>query len=507
MPVVFLLMLMLALPVASSEVFQRYNVAIGLANYVMALQADDVGNIWAGTDKGLVRIERRTGNIRVYDVNDGLPSNQFWNHATYLSPDGTVYFGAMNGLVSFKPREMKDNPVSPPVYITALSLFNQAVTPRPGSLLHDSIQTTRAITLDHSQSSLGFKFAALNYRWPKKNRYAYKLEGFDRDWTRVDSSSREASYTNLPPGRYVFRVKASNNDGVWNDTGASLTITIAPPWWQTLWFRAFCLVGFAALLGWIYQMRLRQVTRGFERQLEARVSERTRIARELHDTLLQSFQGLLLRFQTVANRLPQGPVRQNLEGAIEEGSEAIAEGREAIQELRSSASSHSGTLEVALNTLGQRLAATPCEPSVPSMEVDVRGTTRVLHPVVRDEIYRIAAEALRNAFKHAKAQRIEGEVRYEDRHLVVAVRDDGVGTDLQLLKRGQVSGHFGLHGMRERSGILNAQLEVWTEKGSGTEVELSVPGHVAYTGLQNRPRILTFRMFDGKPRRRLNDRA
>jgi signal transduction histidine kinase len=284
-------------------------------------------------------------------------------------------------------------------------------------------------------------------------------------------------------------------------------MTIASPWWQTLWFWAFCLLGFAALLGVIYQLRLRQVTRGFERQLEARVSERTRIARELHDTLLQSFQGLLLRFQTVANRLPRGPIRQNLEDAIEEGSGAIAEGRQAIQELRSSSSSHSGTLEMAFNTLGQTLAAAPCEAPVPSIEVDVRGTTRVLHPLVRDEIYRIGAEALRNAYKHAKARRIEVEVRYEDRHLILAVRDDGVGTDLQLLNRGQVSGHFGLHGMRERSGILNAQLEVWTEKGSGTEVELSVPGHVAYTGLRRRPGILALKMFDGKPQRRQSDGA
>jgi hypothetical protein len=343
--------------------------------------------------------------------------------------------------------------------------------------------------------------------WSKKNQYAYKLEGFDADWTRVDSSRREASYTNLPPGRYVFRVKVSSNDRVWNETGAFLTITIAKPWWQTLWFRAFSLVGFAGLLGWIYQLRLRQVTRGSERQLEARVSERTRIARELHDTLLQSFQGLLLRLQTVANRLPQGPIRQNLEGAIEEGSEAIAEGREAIQELRSNSFSHSGTLEAALNTLGQTLAATPCEAPAPSIGVDVRGTTRVLRPVVRDEIYRIGAEALRNAFKHAKARRIEVEVRYEDRHLVVAVRDDGVGTALQLLKGGQVSGHFGLHGMRERSRILNAQLEVWTRKDSGTEVELSVPGHVAYTGLRSRPGILALKLFDGRPRRRQSDRA
>ena len=245
------------------------------SNYVMSLEVDDRGNIWAGTDKGLVRITPSTGKVRVYDARDGLPSNQFWNHSAYRGADGTMYFGTTDGLTSFHPDAFRDNPDAPPVYITQLSLFKRKVVPGPHSPLATTVALTRAVTLDYRQSSLGFRFAALNYRWPAKNQYAYQLEGFDRGWTYVDSAHREAAYTNLAPGQYVFRVKASNNDGVWNETGAALAITITPPWWQTWTFRS--LMAFAALAGVyaFYRMRVRQL-QAQARKLQRIVDERTR---------------------------------------------------------------------------------------------------------------------------------------------------------------------------------------------------------------------------------------
>ncbi len=256
--------------------FTAYTVQQGMpSNYVMALEADAAGNIWAGTDKGLVRIDVPTGKIRSYDVNDGLPSNQFWNHAAYRGPDGTLYFGSTNGLTSFQPTQLSDNPVPPPVYITEFSLFNRKVAVGPDSPLKTSIDITRQITLNHQQSSLGFRFAALNYRWPGKNQYAYKLEGFDEKWISADSSHRQATYTNLSPGHYTFRVKASNNDGVWNEQGASLAITITPPWWQTWKFRAVALLVVAGLAYALYRLRVRQLEHR-ARTLQKTVDERTR---------------------------------------------------------------------------------------------------------------------------------------------------------------------------------------------------------------------------------------
>ena len=256
--------------------FTSYTVKDGMpSNYVMALEADRQGDIWAGTDKGLVRLDIRAGKIRVFGVDDGLPSDQFWNHAASRGADGTLYFGSMNGLAAFQPAQLRDNPTPPPVYITEFSLFNHKMVAGPGSPLKSVIQFTRKITLNYRQSSLGFKFAALNYRWPKKNQYAYELEGFDDDWVEVDSSRRQAVYTNLPPGHYVFRVRASNNDGAWNNAGASLDITITPPWWQTWSFRTSVLVAMFGVGYTGYRLRVRQLENRAN-TLQHVIDERTR---------------------------------------------------------------------------------------------------------------------------------------------------------------------------------------------------------------------------------------
>ena len=256
--------------------FHSYTVREGMpSNYVMALEADLSNNIWAGTDKGLVRIDMASGKIRVFDVNDGLPSNQFWNHAAYRARDGTVYFGSTNGLTSFQPQSLHDNLMPPPVYITELSLFKHELFPGAQSPLKSSIHIARDITLNYRQSSLGFKFAALNYRWSAKNRYAYKLEGFDPDWINTDNSRPRATYTNLPPGHYRFRVKGSNNDGIWNETGASLAITITPPWWQTWEFRTALALAIVAAGYAAYRLRVRGLQYQ-ARTLRQLVDERTR---------------------------------------------------------------------------------------------------------------------------------------------------------------------------------------------------------------------------------------
>jgi signal transduction histidine kinase/ligand-binding sensor domain-containing protein len=260
--------------------FRAYTVREGMpSNYVMALEADAEGNIWAGTDRGLVRIEAATGTVRVFDVDDGLPSNQFWNHAAYRGRDGTLYFGSTNGLTSFQPQNLQDNLTPPPVYITAVSLFEHKLLPGPHSPLKTSVHLAKELTFGYRQSSLGFKFAALNYRWPRKNRYAYKLAGFDPDWIRVEGARREAIYTNLPPGHYRFQVKASNNDGIWNEPGATLDITITPPWWETWEWRCVALLGIVATGYAGYRLRVRGL-RNKARRLTQLVEART------HDLVL-----------------------------------------------------------------------------------------------------------------------------------------------------------------------------------------------------------------------------
>jgi signal transduction histidine kinase len=210
-------------------------------------------------------------------------------------------------------------------------------------------------------------------------------------------------------------------------------------------------------------------------RFEERLAERIRIARELHDTLLQSFQGLMLHFQTVHDLLPPGKAKEALENVLERADQAIAEGRNAIQNLRSST--------VVTNELAEALAAVGQELAVgkhsPTFLVSIKGTPRDLHPILRDDVYRIAREALRNAFRHAKAKKIEAEIIYDERLLQVRIRDDGKGIDPKLLDMGR-EGHWGLPGMRERAQQIGAKLEMWSEVGAGTEMELGIPGSVAY---------------------------
>ena len=322
---------------------------------------------------------------------------------------------------------------------------------------------------------LEIDYTALSLVAPEKNLFRYKLEGHDRDWQEV-GNRRQAFYNDLPPGNYRFRVVASNNSGVWNEQGAALDFSIAPAYWQTTWFRAACVAAFLFLLWALYQLRLRQIRQAFNARLEERVGERTRIARDLHDTLLQSFQGLLLRFQTVSALSDTRPAdaKKILTSAIDQTAQAITEGREAVQGLRASTVERND-LARAITTLAEEIAAEASSHAPVELRVGVEGTPRTLHPIVRDEIYRIGNEALRNAFRHAEAKQIEVELRYDERQLRLRIRDDGKGIDPQFLTAEGRERHFGLHGMRERAKLIGGKLTVWTAPGSGTEIELSVP--------------------------------
>jgi signal transduction histidine kinase len=328
---------------------------------------------------------------------------------------------------------------------------------------------------------LQIDYTALSLVAPEKNRFRYKLEGRDGTWQDV-GNRRQAFYTDLDPGDYRFHVIASNNRGVWNEQGATLDFSIAPAYWQTNGFRVACVAAFLLVLWALYQLRVRHLRRQFNMTLDARVGERTRIARELHDTLLQSFHGLLLRFQTAMDLLPNRATeaKQVLGSAIDQAAEAITEGRDAVQGLRSS-TQDTNDLADALRALGEQLAADEGAGKGVILRVESKGGPRTLHPIVRDEIVRIAGEALRNAFRHANAKQIEVELHYDDRSLRLRVRDDGKGIDPKVLEQGGREGHFGIHGMRERAKLIGGKLTLWSGLDDGTEVELAIPASHAYT--------------------------
>jgi signal transduction histidine kinase len=225
-------------------------------------------------------------------------------------------------------------------------------------------------------------------------------------------------------------------------------------------------------------MRVRYLAQQFNMRLEERVGERTRIARDLHDTLLQSFQGVLLKFHAVTYLIPEHPAeaQKTMETAIEQARQAIAEGRDAVQGLRSS-TVVSNDLARAIGTLGEELAGNSTGRKSPEFCVQVEGKPRDLAPLVRDEAYRIAGEALRNAFRHADAMRIEVEIRYD---LRLRVRDNGKGMDPEVLDGGGRAGHHGLPGMHERAKLVGGKLAIWSEIDCGTETELTIPASIAY---------------------------
>ena len=278
---------------------------------------------------------------------------------------------------------------------------------------------------------------------------------------------------------------------MWNDSATKLDFSVAPAYYQTNWFRIFCAFVFLALLWAAYEWRVRQLQKQFEMTLDARVGERTRIARDLHDTLLQSFHGLLLRFQTASLLLPERPIeaKQRLDSAIDQAAGAITEGRDAVQGLRASTVERND-LALAIRTLGEELENDSSNHRPATFRVAVEGHTRELHPILRDEIYKIAAEALRNAFHHSQAKQVEVELRYDDDQFRLRVRDDGQGIDPAVLSGHGLEGHYGLRGMRERATLIKGKLAVWSEVDSGAEVELRVPANTAYTADRKRSWVL-----------------
>ncbi len=258
-------------------------------------------------------------------------------------------------------------------------------------------------------------------------------------------------------------------------------VLLPPPFFQTVWFMLLCAAAAGGLLGLVFALRLRQLTRQLQARLAEQLAERERIARELNDSLLQSVGGLILRFQTATERIPQDdPTRQMLEEALKQSDEVLAAGRERLLELRV-ISAEANELPQALAAVGQELKRDhPAE-----FRVVVNGNPRELHPIVREELYRIGREAIANCFQHANAERCETEINYAPSQLRIGIRDNGCGVEETTLEAGHRSGGWGLPGMYERAGKIGAHLEVWSRPGAGTEVEVRVPASIAYRSIAN----------------------
>lgn len=463
--------------------FTSYASRSGLpADMVIGILGDDDGHLWLSSPNGLSKFDPRTESFTNYHASDGLLTDRFGNPVVATrSSGGEMFFGSQNGLVAFFPGQVTERERSLPVYLTELRLFGEPVLPGNGPL-QQPIWSATSLDLEW-RNIVSFDFTALNYVDPARTRYRYRLEGFETKWNETDSSRRSATYTMLPAGDYTFQVQARGARGDWSESAVALEIHVPPPWYATWYFRLLVAAVLLLSLWLAYRLRVRQLHRRFEIALYARLGERSRIARELHDTLLQSYQASLLWFRTALNALPERPLeaKQRLELALDRAEAAIVEGRDAVQGLRTS------TVEV--NDLAEAIAATGASLTnghaageAPVIDVAVDGASRHLNPLVREEVWRIAGEALRNSFHHANARRIAVTLHYGAQQFRLTVVDDGKGIEAATLEGQQPASHFGLPGMRERAAIIGGQLEVRSTIGRGTEVELRVPGHNAYEG-------------------------
>jgi ligand-binding sensor domain-containing protein/signal transduction histidine kinase len=449
-----------------------------LHEQVFGVAEDSNGWLWVSTSNHVLRVKRdrllagvvRESDVREYGTADGLSGVEGVKRqrSVVTDPLGRIWFSMSHGLSVVDP--IRAARAAAPV----LAKIDA------GSVDGAPIAVKTAVRISSVRQRVTFSFSGVSLSFPERVRFKYRLDGFDRDWSEP-VGAREAIYTNLDPGSYTFRVVASNSDGIWNTEGASLNLTVVPAFYQTSWFLLLCAAVVAALAWGVYQWHVGQVTSRMDIQFIERLSERTRIARELHDTLLQSFQGLILHFQTARDLIPKDPseAEKNLDSALESADRAMVEGRNAIYDIRSS-TLVDDDLAHAITSLGKELGANREDGSGPKFSVVEEGTAKNLDPIFRDDVYHIVREALRNSFKHSEAQKIEAEITYGKRLLRVRIRDDGKGIDRKVLEEGERVGHWGLPGMRERAKRISGQLAVWSEPGAGTEVELSLPGSLVY---------------------------
>lgn len=380
-----------------------------------------------------------------------------------ITPDGKLWVATVKGLAMLDLQRLPHSRRRPAIFMEEVTVGSKKEF------------AGRELVLAPGTHHVELRFTAVDLASPEKIRLQYRLDGVDSKWLDADLT-RTAIYTNIPLGAHAFHVRATNGDGVWDRAGITYNVTQLPYLYQTNWSRIAAAAALLLLLAGAYRLRVRRIALQIESRLEERLGERERIARELHDTLLQSVQGLILRFQAVAQRIPESEApRQMMESALDRADQVLAEARDRVKGLRKPTDSVLD-LPQALTQAGEELA----QGSGIKFTLVVEGNPVKLHPVVRDEAYWIGREALGNAFRHSQGRRIEIEIAYGRRELRLRFRDDGRGLDSHLLQLGGRPGHWGMQGMRERAQRIGAHLKAWSGPGTGTEVELRVPSSMAY---------------------------
>ncbi|WP_266168772.1 sensor histidine kinase [Dyella subtropica] len=458
---------------------------------VSGIVRTDQGDVWINGSRGVVHLHADAFNkgfdgngyrapYELFDYHDGLPGIALQaspvSTAT-LDSLGRIWLNTNQGAAWIDAAHLRRNPIAPAVFIRGLTAGDRRYTELDDLHLP---QRTSNVRLDYTATSLAI---------PDRVLFRYKLDGVDEQW-QDGGTRREAFYSNLGPGKHRFHVTAANDDGVWNEQGASIDFTIEPQFFQTAWFRLLCVAAGMLLIAALYLWRLRLMAEQIRLRLEERTNERERIARELHDTLLQGVQGLLLRLQALAAELPADDRRRGaLDAAVDQARDMLVEGRDKIVALRGADRAWE-RLSQSIRAIGEELASTYDV----AFQVTTTGVEKPLCPPACDEVVEIVREAMRNAFIHANAKLIDIDIRYELQTLRIAIRDDGRGIQANTLRQGRLDGRWGLVGMHERAEKLGATLTIRRGEQGGTDVVLAIPGHVVFSpslfGRRRRPPMI-----------------
>jgi signal transduction histidine kinase/ligand-binding sensor domain-containing protein len=435
---------------------------------ITSLFVDREGYLWLRSVRGVYRVsvtqlracanESTTCSLNVseYGVADGIPSDATFPQgmaSIWQATDGELWFATPKGIGVVDPAHLPVNSLPPPVLIQRF-------------VVDDSDIPFGAwdVRIGPGHNRYTFDYAALSYTLPSKNRYRYMLEGFDRNW--LDAGTvRVASYTSLPPGQYRFRVRAQNNDGIWNETGAELSFYILPPIYKRWWFYLLVLLAVAALAGAIFHVRLQAVQRRFALVL----NERNRMAREIHDTLAQDFVGVSLQLEIASQMLRARDTVQavsELDATRKLVKEALEAARQSIWNLR--ANPAEGSLPTRFTALVNRYAEMEHPP-----RLKIGGAYRALEATLEDNVLRIAQEGLANAYRHAAATEVMVQLHYDPSALRLSIRDNGRGFLPEVAER--IEGHYGLRGMQERASSLGTTLTIISNPEEGTTVTLLLP--------------------------------
>jgi signal transduction histidine kinase/streptogramin lyase len=458
--------------------FEAFDTRNGLpGNSISCIREDARGNLWISTNNGISRFDPKARTFENYSESDGLPGNDLTGWDTCAtSKEGELFFGGFEGAVGFYPEKLTQTRPPTPVVLTELDIGGVREVVGADRILKQGIAYSRSITLTHSQTEFSLAFAGLQYDNPASTRYRYRLLGFNSNWNEVDSRNRRATYTSLPAGTYSFQVQASSQVGQWSEPGESLNIRILPPWWSTWWFRTMYIAAVLFVLWGTYRWRITAVSRLMTTRMEERIRERTRIAQDLHDTLLQGLLSASMQLGVAKNKLDDHPgARALVERVFSMIGQMIQESRNVVSGLRTR-SAHCQELESAISKIPTEIPLS----SNAEFRVLVEGTPKLMREAAREELYWIARESIANAFRHSRATLIEVLLEYGVQQFRLVVRDNGIGMESPSV--GTRDGHWGLSGMAERARRIGGKIRIASRKGAGTEVDVQVQKKAAYEG-------------------------